>query len=437
MSDAASAVRHYLRAVDQSLEGRDVRGVGLYAERGLACGAAGEARGHFLYAQLWVHIYHGDFAAAQALAREAQACLPAGSTRFYQTLAMRAAAVGALGDMAQLQEVMNAFDAAAPPPAATAAHLETMALISVVCAQIGLTERAADCIARLEQGPAACYEASAATRGWRDYACGWHLLLCLSDPFRAHEAALQSNVAFDEVHNRRMAGYAGLLFGIAQLALGAYEEAETSFRWVCTDAGRLQEAVLERAAKVFLAFLLLIRQQPAPVEEMLALLNEPLQNEPAHSYVFGLARCAQALALAASGDLLGAEVAAGYALEGLCWAQSFRPYAFAVLSRVLLRQGRAEAACEAAEEGLRSLGAHGSGGGYQGLLHLMLAEGRHALVQPAAAQRALAQALGYVQECAALIPEPAARERFLSALNSARVLQLARAWDVAPAVSGE
>jgi hypothetical protein len=101
----------------------------------------------------------------------------------------------------------------------------------------------------------------------------------------------------------------------------------------------------------------------------------------------------------------------------------------ALHAHILLEQGRAEEALTVAEAGVRELERLGLEGSGEIDLRLSLAEALHAVDRPEAARTALADILPRLKKRLDDIPEPAARERYLTNVpTNARVVAFAKAW---------
>jgi ATP/maltotriose-dependent transcriptional regulator MalT len=107
--------------------------------------------------------------------------------------------------------------------------------------------------------------------------------------------------------------------------------------------------------------------------------------------------------------------------------QAIGPMAAALLGRVLLAQGKPEEARAVVEAERATLESRGGACFADIKLHLVAAEVRHALGEPAAARQALDQAARLIDERAARIPDPAVRERYLNRVRDhVRVRELRR-----------
>jgi tetratricopeptide (TPR) repeat protein len=141
-------------------------------------------------------------------------------------------------------------------------------------------------------------------------------------------------------------------------------------------------------------------------------------------YYASRARVQLARLLASRGDLDGAEREVRKATD-YPQARPVRAYAGAVLSTILLAQGRPEGALAAATEGKRLFDALGAVHEGDALIHLALAEALEATGHPSA-RAALAGAHHRLLERAATIEDPALHTSFLEDVRDhARTLAVA------------
>src|SRR5262249_6299392 len=206
--------------------------------------------------------------------------------------------------------------------------------------------------------------------------------------------------------------------------LGDVTSAETDLRKNLTHAERFNEAIPLTYVRAYLARLL---AQTAPIDH----LDEPEQLARSVTILnlLGEAHAALAEIRRRQGQLIEAEREVGAACEAV---RPFPGYTWGIIAlrgRILLEEGRAVESLTVAEAGvveLERLGIEGSG---EIDLRLSWAEALHAVGRAEAAHAALADTLPRLKKRLDDIPEPAARERYLTNVPAnARVVALARAW---------
>ncbi|QRK06599.1 tetratricopeptide repeat protein [Archangium violaceum] len=156
--------------------------------------------------------------------------------------------------------------------------------------------------------------------------------------------------------------------------------------------------------------------------------------ENGYSYRLGMAHAVLAKVMTNLGEPREAEPYARKACELLTPYGNELLHARAHLSAVLLAQGRAAEAREAAEHGVRELEQMRNSGVYAVAMRLALARACFAQGDVSAGEAALRKALQCVWERASDIPDPTLRERFLHQVpENARTLELAhQRWGELP-----
>ncbi len=112
--EPARAIRPWLRAAEQALEGNDLAAAVERAARGIAAGAVGEERGQLRLVHGEAVGWQGRHAEARAAAEEALACFTTGSALWFRALADVGATSSRVGDLERLRAGGRALCAAAP-----------------------------------------------------------------------------------------------------------------------------------------------------------------------------------------------------------------------------------------------------------------------------------------------------------------------------------
>jgi serine/threonine protein kinase/tetratricopeptide (TPR) repeat protein len=108
------AVDGYLRAARDALEGNDMAAVLARVERGLACGARGEALGELLGLRAEAHRWRADYTASIEAAQLAMAVLPPGTRGWCAAATQAIVAYSGLADHEHLADMLTRVDAAPP-----------------------------------------------------------------------------------------------------------------------------------------------------------------------------------------------------------------------------------------------------------------------------------------------------------------------------------
>jgi hypothetical protein len=246
-------------------------------------------------------------------------------------------------------------------------------------------------------------------------------------PWQALQWAEQGRRAFLEAGSEHNALAPLSLSGTSLAALGDVSGGVDRLRQSVALGRQTGQGTLLSSARTHLALLLASYPGDAAGEqEARALALEELASSHNRIYV-GVAQDVLARLAARQGAWTEAETHARQASEVLALSLHYRLLARQTLCAALMAQGRPAEAREVALSGLQELERMGGSGMASVGIHLALAEACLALGDSPAADAALRQALRCVRERASDIPEPAARERFLTQVpENATTLRLAR-----------
>jgi hypothetical protein len=429
------AVHHFLQAADQSYETNDMAATLASVERGLACGAQGEMRGALLDLLITVHLgqeRHGDVV---TLGLEALALLPEGSRRWCHAAENVFPASVVSQQIPLLMELSSRFARVEPADDARPAYVRAATWMSVTLALISARDAANLFLSRVQQVCDRIDPGDTLTWAFR-WSCesdAHHLLE--ERPWSARREHALARDAYRAAGERRYQSIIGAFLGKALMDLGAHEEAEAELRANLAIAEQLSEPLSITYARTYLSRLLAARAPLDRLDEAARLAAEVITSP--NQTLVGWAHGTLAVIAQRRGDLAGAEAEARVACEAT------RPFPanawdmIALLSRVQLARGRAAEALATSEEGVRELGRLGMAGFGELELRLSLAEAQHALGQHEAARATLADLLPRFRERLDDIPEPAARERYLTRVpTSARIVALAEEWLGRGAVAG-
>jgi len=419
------AVDWYRRAAEQALEGNDLAGALERAERGVRCGAAGQALGALRLVQAEAHVWRGELVEAEVCGRSAMDALPAGSAAWYAAAAEVAHAAGARANRPRLVELVAALEAAAGPDV-SGAEIAACARLARQLLFAGRPDLARRLRERIAGAPAATLERDPVAAGRIRYTGGL-VALFAGDPahyLRECEAALG---LFELGGDLRNACAQQSFVGYGLMEVGRYADAERRLRDTVQRADRMGLPPVAAHARHNLGLVLhrLGADDEARRVEEEAVVELARQGD---MRLAGFARVYLARILAASGDLGGAEREARAALRVLEAVPSVRPAALAVLGHVLAAAGRGAEAAEAADEAILMMTSAGVEEG-EALVRLVQAESLHARGLNQAALAAITAARAQLLARAALISDDALKRSFLESVpEHVRTLRLAEEW---------
>ncbi len=427
--ERARAADAYARAADQALEGDDFAGALALAERGVACGAAGEALGRLRACQALACHWRGEIADMGRHASEAAALLPPTEERRWIATAAAARAAQLLGRRDEL--LVIAADLAAslavaphPPGLVTAAARTAGGLI-----RLGLHAEAAALLATAE-GALASGGDDPVAEAWVRRARAQQALYA-GDSGGCLTLATEALHAFRRAGDLRQACSQAMDVAFSLIEHGRYAEAETSLREGLLTAERMGLALPINTAKNNLGLALGCLGR---IEEAARVERESVAgaHEAGDVRAEGSSRVYLSRILAKGGDAAGAEQEARAAADLLVAVPPMRPYAFAALAEALALQAREEEALAAAREAMDQL--HALGGVVEegeALVRLTFAEALRTAGDEVGARDAITRARDRLLERAGPIGDPMLRQSFLEGVSEhARTLARAREWAI-------
>ena len=419
------AAIHYAKAAEQAMCGADLETAIKRAERGVACGAEGDA----LVALRYVISASCTLTAEYTKAYENSQLLLANPALHGLG---RARAIGysitsaiVLGKVEVFGGLIAEILALEPGPEAVAivAHALYMAVITLLLAGHG--GGTPPLLLRLDE-LAAQYPNDLLTVAWQHTARMHSTRETDYDPWQAREHNRTSVTLFEHVGARQNLAIYNAHLGLSHMSLAAFGEAEKMFDAVLatSDAGNLARMY----ATYYKTALCL---ETGRHDEALA-LSTGLAKDALQATDYLLLWCAQlatAQVLTAHDKLDDANAI----LDGLGETNAFLPFLKARLlslrSEIRRRQGRHQEAVQAAEDSV-AVGRAGPRYNYGEDPYSL----RHALALHAAgdldnARRVIREGRDDLLGCAAKIPDEAVRQAYLEKIDwHARVLQLAREW---------
>jgi eukaryotic-like serine/threonine-protein kinase len=341
-----------------------------------------------------------------------------------------------IGELARFNEMASLLLTADPPDEARLPYFDAASILTLMFTFVGQRKPASALLGRMQHVGMTIIDRDATARGLLNWAHSGHVLFTLPDPWQACRLAEQSVLAFTQADDQRNSSLVQFYAGMAQMALGERVLGEQTL----LDALKLSQSRHDRMSSLGIKGVwamclsdLYGRAGASQIKQARDLLSDEIGNKDAGGITGGYVHGAFARILLASGDAQGAEMEARVALDILSIMPVLQPAHLPTLIYALLRQGRLVEAQEVAKNGVALVDSLGGTGSTEVALRLAAAEADHAAGDTASAESALRETLRQIQIRADNIPEPQARERFLTEVpENARTLELARAWQVEP-----
>jgi serine/threonine protein kinase/tetratricopeptide (TPR) repeat protein len=426
--DAERAMRFYTRAAEQAWERNDLDQLLACAERGIACGPTGEPLGHLNALLCAAHMGKMNLAGADEAGSKAIALLPPGSVWWCRALEKL---TFVLPHLSQPQRMLALIDRLLETtPAPDAEHVQIVAThFPLSMTSIAGARAAAQKILDFYRTPRvrAILEHDPLARGGAKFGEGWYVRSLEPDPFGALSLALESTDAYKATETLFNRAIPMLLLGITQSDMGDFDAGERTLREGIGLSIELRDSFLLINLTTYLGISISMRRDPAFFEEARRIAKEVAGYGAGPAYE-AIAFMIVAAVELGEGNFKGAEEAARRSRELYAAMPPYRPVATGILMDALRQQGRAAEACDLAEEELLYISSFGGVGWSEIPFRVAAVEALAAAGRPEAAEAALRTTLDRIELRAKNIPDPALRERFLSALpENARARALAGA----------
>jgi hypothetical protein len=416
--DRARAVTCYRRAAEQALGGHDMEGSIQRAEKGVACGAAGEELGLLRLLQAESHGWLGENEAAARHGLAAMRALAAGGEAWFRAAGEAATALVKLGRVDEMRAVTAEVAAASTSGPASATRAVAVARTAIASQYLQLDGAlTAELHAAKRQ-----YADDPGVAAWIETAFGAQAFMGSNT-----ESAVDHHVGaarfFEQAGDLRNACLAQIDAADALIGAGIAEEAErlVAAALPVAERMRLHAATMLALAVQALAQVFQGKSDAAYATATTAVERFPLLAESNLAWTFG--RLALGLALRLRGDLAGAEaqLREAYALG--------HPRVLSVricLGRVCLERGDAAGALRIVRAVLAEMPDFHY---WRPLAQLVVAEAHHALGEEDAARAAITLARASMLAGAARLKTPAHVRGYLEHMpDNRRVAELARAW---------
>jgi hypothetical protein len=319
----------------------------------------------------------------------------------------------------------------APEPEAHAAYSWAVACLGLAHVLSGARWQAQAVVERLWK-----MVASGVEPGWANYIQAFTHHRFEARPWQAFQQAEQGMRNFQALGMERDALILQTLSGMALGALGDVHGGAERMRGVLIASQQWGAHLAHGAAHNFMCQMLADSREPEHRREAQEQARGWLKGaENAYSYRQGTVHAVLAKVMTDDGAPHEAEPHAREACGFLATHRVESIHGRTYLSVTLRAQGRHAEARQEAELAVEQLKQMGNAGVYAVATHLALAEACFAQADTVAAEAALREALQCVRDRARDIPDPAAREHFLTHVpENARTLALARErWGELPA----
>jgi tetratricopeptide (TPR) repeat protein len=425
--EAARAASAYLRAAEHALRGDDLEAVINRAERGIACGSAGEELGGMRLVESEAHLWRGELSLAEQRGNEAVSLLVPGSTSWFHAVQQVGSTMNKSGRSDRILAWVESIRAVVPATNAFAAQIICLCSCAenlTLYGHYAETDALLEMIQHITQALSAP-EASVIAALQRAQAFRFASVGALGPCLEAFQEAL---AAFEQVGDRRNAcniyGNLGSIF----FWLGDFESAERASR---TALSITEQMGLYGNLPAIHHSLGLILAYEGQIAEGRRLEQEALSAFLQHgdARFVGITQTYLARISILAGNLDEAERDARNATASLVAVPVYRAHAFAVLADALLNLGRIDDALDAARRAsslLEEVGEVEEGGV---LIRLLYAEALHATGDLEGAHAAIHAARDRLLVIAATIGDRSLRRSLLeNSPENVRTLSLARAW---------
>jgi len=421
------ATPHYLRAGEESYEADDTAAALSSAERGLACGAAGEMRGALLSVKVAAHTWRERFHELITPGTEAIDLLSPGTTRWCRSLRYLCVGATMTQRTALVAELSSRLARVEPTADARSEYVQTAAWFACMLSFMGMREASGAFRERAWQVGAALGRDDRLTWGYLKVMDGDAFFRLEGAPWSAMTAYGEARDALRAVGERRFQRVASAHRAKELHELGDLTGAEAALREALAQTEHLGETTPLAYVRAYLAGLLAQAAPPDRLDEPEQLASSVITMNNAS--LVGLGHGALAAIRRRRGALALAEQEAR---AGCVAARFFPTYAVEVTAlhaRILLEQGRTEEALDVAETGVRQIERLGIEGSGEIDLRLSWAEALHAAGRAEDARATLSDARSRLGKRLDDIPERLWRARYLTNVPAnARVVMLARAW---------
>jgi tetratricopeptide (TPR) repeat protein len=417
------AATFYRRGAEQALEGHDFAAVLGCVERALRCGAKGGELATLRLAEAEARRWRGELEEAARTALAAKEGLTPGTRRWFHALGEVVLSLGRIGRHEEVVRAAEEASAMGASPAEQSAQLTCLSRAATTLLQVGEYERADAIVAQLDTllaGQASLDMGALAAAHQARFLHAMHR----GDPAVGFAEQVVVVGALDEAGDARNGCVARVNLAFPCVELGDYERAQSLLEEALAGAERVGLHTVVAYANLNLGR---VRLELGASSEARAAAEQALAfgERAGEPRLTGGARCYLAMIARASGDLPRARTLAEESVARMAVAPPSLPLSLAVLARIELDLGLADAALEHAEDAMARLLSLGRIEEGEALVRLVVAEARAANGDDEGARFALHDAARHLLARAARLPAEQ-RARFLTRVpENARTLALA------------
>lgn len=424
------ATDHFVRAAERSLDRNDMETAFARAERGLACGARGTARGVLLALQCEAYFARGGeaWADADAAGSEALDLLPSGSLWWCRAVGRLSIILPNLGQNDRLRLLADRLVSAFPEPSAVTPYVGAMSYVMGMLTSTGDRTQVELFSRRLAEIGASVDPDDALAQGFIGLGHSIRLFAMDADPYQQLTLSRQSVARFECVQDLQNLVMVRYLLGLAEACAGDPASAMRTMA-ACRDlAQQLESRFWLGQCLIWGAWLSTLLPGPHHLEdgqkmalEAIAMDINPIDTATAH--------CFLARILHMQGRAAEAEPHVRGALSAFATVPTMEIYARSTLCLVLLAQGRAEEARLAADDGLTTLDAARGLGFCEVDFLTSAAEAQLTAGDLDTGWRTVMRALERIRVRAEGMPDPEMRRRFEEEFTeNVRARSLAARW---------
>jgi len=345
------AIELYGRAAEEAFAANDLDAAVERAERAVACGAMGVARGTLRLLQAEALRWRGNLSETATRAEEALTLLPIGSPQWLRAACEAVVAYARRGDVDAVERHAHELGRLAIEPGSAPEYVVTAARTATLLLTGGRPVPADVLLGRMDE--ACLLGGERARSGWVHVARA-RRHRAQGDLARFLESTREAVTNFEASKDLRNASAQRTTLGAALEELGRYESAEAELREAITSARRLQAFTAASFAQLNLA-LVLARRGALSEARMEASSALAFFEEQRATHSVGLAQAYLAEVSRLMGDLVRAETEARIAKDRLAVAPTLLPVALGTLARVQLLRGNVEGAIATAEEAMSAV----------------------------------------------------------------------------------
>ncbi len=412
--ELARAVHFFIRAGERLFERSDLRAAQQCLEAAMACGPEGADMVALRALDASIAFWSEDFERSFTAGSEILPRLTPGSapwSRVMGGLLLAGAQSGRLPEVVRLGELLLKTD---PETQAIPLYIEAACFLSAMFTWGGHKFGAEQVLKRIQSVSSSLAAPDLLAKAWTGSALGYFAHFLMDRPWWALTQAKESERTFRELGSDINETAAQALMGLTLEALGEVEQGIAVLRKALAVCEQGNHRYAAAGTRMHLVLVLSSSADQKHREEAGQLARLILETEKPNLLHQGVAHLALARVAQAQGELPVAEVQARRACELLNGLAPFQLIALRSLCVALLAGGRPDEAQEVADRAIDALEKMGGDGSAAIGAWLSLAEAAIAQGKTGVEEKAMRKAGKILHQRAQDIPDPAARERFMS-----------------------